>query len=361
MKFSQPIEPIARSLREDVERIAYEEGRKVGTAGHARAERVLEVRLREIGCHFYLGDSFRLPYEGDSRAFVNLVGVIPGKSREKAPVLVGAHYDSVIEAPCADDNAAAVAIALQVGKAAAERGGMDRDLIVAIFDAEEPPYFLGDFMGSRNFYRERDDRGIHAAIIMDLVGHDVSLNTDWLGSENPLLDVVSKMPGLGGRDVGIPGLKNLLAITGSESHPELADILDGCGHPPELKLLPLLNEYVGDMSDHEVFRRNKVPYFFLTCGRWAHYHQPTDTPDRLNYAKMARISHLVSNLLERVDEAELAPFTNQPDTSGFEARYLESTLGPVFGTYLRSKLGISKIQTRDDVTKIVKFIMRTGI
>ena len=42
----------------------------------------------------------------------NLVGVIPGADRRLSPVLIGAHYDSVIAAPSADDNAAAVAIAL---------------------------------------------------------------------------------------------------------------------------------------------------------------------------------------------------------------------------------------------------------
>jgi len=30
-----------------------------------------------------------------------------------------------------------------------------------------------------------------------------------------------------------------------------------------------------------------VPFVFLTCGRWAHYHTPQDTPDRLDYAKIA--------------------------------------------------------------------------
>ena len=36
---------------------------------------------------------------------------------------------------------------------------------------------------------------------------------------------------------------------------------------------PLLNRYVGDLSDHHVFRVNKRPYLFLTCARWEHYHE----------------------------------------------------------------------------------------
>ncbi len=355
---TETIEAVANSLREDVARIAYEEGRVVGTAGHAKAERILEGRLREIGCRPYKGDGMRLPYGTAFPSFVNLAGVIPGKSPDKAPLLVGAHYDSVIQAPCADDNAAAVAIALQAGKAAAERGGLDRDLIVAIFDAEEPPHFHSDSMGSRNFYKELDGRGVHAALVMDLVGHDVSLDAGWFGGGGAS-GLPSQPPGSPGG--GALDLKGLLAITGSESHPEMAGILEGCAHPPDLKILPLLNHYVGDMSDHEVFRKKGVPYFFLSCGRWEHYHRRTDTPDRLNYAKMARIGQLVSSLLEGLDGAELAPSSERPDTGEFEARYLESALGPALGGLLRSHLGIETIRTRDDVTKTVGLIMRTGI
>lgn len=362
MKFS--INSAQESLREEVELIAFDEGRMVGTAGHAKAERILERRLTEIGCRPYKGRSMRIPYEKDGMDFVNLVGVIPGTSKgKKAPLLVGAHYDSVIPAPCADDNAAAVAIALQVGKEVAQQGGLERDMIVAIFDAEEPPYFQSSSMGSTNFYNDQlNEQGVHAAIIIDLVGHDVSVNTDWLGGGSAAIGkIVSMIPGLSDRDIGIPGLKQLLAVTGCESHPELAGILDCSEQPSDLKILPLLNEYVGDMSDHGVFRKNKVPYFFLSCGRWAHYHQPTDTPDRLNYEKMARITQWVLSLLEGLDEAELESFNKLPDTTELEASYLQSALGPVLCAYLRQKLGISEIRTRQDITGIVRHIMSLGL
>lgn len=35
---------------------------------------------------------------------------------------------------------------------------------------------------------------------------------------------------------------------------------------------------------------NRVHYLFLTCGRWDHYHQTTDTPDRHNYIKLAAVA-----------------------------------------------------------------------
>ena len=96
--------------------IALENGRRVGTKGHAIVEELLVERLEQIGCVPYSGKSFRLPYTQHGIDFTNIVGVVPGKDRSKQPLLIGAHYDSVIDAPCADDNAAAVAIALAVGE-----------------------------------------------------------------------------------------------------------------------------------------------------------------------------------------------------------------------------------------------------
>ena len=185
---------LSRQLREDVERICLPHGRKVGTKGHAEAEAYLLGRMTEIGCVPYRGDSIRLPYQSEGQSFVNLIGKIPGRDGVgKAPILIGAHYDSVIDAPCADDNAAAVAIALAVGRAAAGSKELDRDLVVAIFDSEEPPYFQSPSMGSNYFARQQMlEEGIHGVIVMDLVGHDVP---------------------------GLPGFGDLVFVTGAESHP----------------------------------------------------------------------------------------------------------------------------------------------
>lgn len=140
-------------LRTDVEAICLREGRTVGSVGHAQVRAYLEPRLAEIGLRPYRGETFALGYRNvrgrtDSH---NLVGVIPGRDRRLPPLLVGAHYDSVIPAPCADDNAAAVAIVLS---AAALLSAMSpaRDVVIALFDAEEPPQFLGPRPGSARLH-----------------------------------------------------------------------------------------------------------------------------------------------------------------------------------------------------------------
>jgi hypothetical protein len=95
----------------------------------------------------------------------------------------------------------------------------------------------------------------------------------------------------------VADLRSLLFVTGTESHPELAQVITALGQPQDLRVIPTLNSQVGDMSDHGIFRRHVVPYYFLSCGTWEHYHMPTDTPDRLHYAKMAAITHYVVALL----------------------------------------------------------------
>jgi hypothetical protein len=294
---------LTESLKSDVYELCRPEGRMVGTSGHATAERFVARRLEEIGLLPYRGGDFALPYERHEIAFTNFAGVVPGRDRSLAPLLIGAHYDSAIEAPSADDNGAAVAICLALGELAVKSGGFERDLIVAIFDAEEPPYFQDESMGSIRFAEDQlDDRGVHFAMIYDLVGHDVPMAL----------------------------FKDLLFVTGAESHPELPELLVGMPLPQKLRLVATLNRYVGDMSDHGIFRKSGVPYLFFSCGRWKHYHQPTDTPDRLNYAKMARIAQLSFDVLLKMDEAPLDPFLEAIDPIAFEAETFRRSTGRFF-------------------------------
>jgi len=323
-------EELVRQLQEDVERICQPCGRMVGTKGHEEAEAYLLRRMEKIGCVPYRDESIRLPFTCDGESFVNLIGKIPGSDRSKAPLLIGAHYDSVIAAPCADDNAAAVAIALAVAKGVKENNGFDRDLVVAIFDSEEPPYFQSSSMGS-NYFADHQmlGDGMHGVIVMDLVGHDVP---------------------------GLPGFGGLVFVTGAESHPELTVVFDHALHPKSLKVIPTLNSYVGDMSDHGAFRKLGIPYFFLSCGHWEHYHRTTDTPDRLNYRKMAAISELNFGFLQGMDVSRLEGARKQEsqcDTTELEIRSMRNAFGP-FLPVLLEQAGITGLQSRRGIDRLVR-------
>ncbi|MDC0313289.1 M28 family peptidase [bacterium] len=339
---------LANQLEKDVRELCLPCGRRVGTKGHEVAEQWVEKRLQEIGCITYRSDSFSLPYEVEGIGFKNFVGVIPGKNRNLSPVLIGAHYDSVIDAPCADDNGASVAISLAVANAIAQSRGLERDLLVAIFDAEEPPYFQGECMGSIRFYEDQiDERGIHFAVISDLVGHDITFPKS----------VTKRLPAA---KLLTSPFAPLTFMTGAESHPELPKVLEKIDTPKGMKLIATLNEYVGDMSDHGIFRLNNVPYVFLSCGRWEHYHQPSDTPEKLNYKKMGAITKYCVEICQAAAQTSLSETKLGADTLDYEMQTWRTALG-LMRRPIAKMFGISDFNNRESINKAASALSNLGL
>lgn len=214
----------------------------------------------------------------------NLIGRIPGAAREERYLLLGAHYDHLgwhtpgREAYWgADDNAAAVAIAVEVGRAlAADPHGLGRGVLVCLFDGEEPPFFLTRGMGSEHFARHPTvplDR-IDLMVCMDLVGHAI------------------------GQDGHPAGLRQGLFVLGAEKSEGTAALCDSLAAAVTgLSPMRLGINVLPPLSDYQPFAARQVPFLFLTCGRWRHYHQVTDTPDRLDYQKMGATARWVEALL----------------------------------------------------------------
>ena len=353
---------LAHKLKQDVAAIALPEGRTIGSAGHEKARRYLLTRMEEMGLEPYVGNSLQLPYTWEGEDFTNLVGVVPGAKPSAKPILIGAHYDSVIPAPCADDNASSVAIALAAAEILSKKK-LPRDVVIAIFDAEEPRHFLQRSMGSIRFYEDHArERGVHAALIMDMMGHDVVVPeamldfVPWLGWLAQML-----LPRIGKLDVVVPGIRDLFFMSGAESHPNLADAVDSVRVPRRLRLIATLNKYVGDVSDHHIFRKNGVPYLFFSCGRWRHYHEKTDTIEKLNFAKMARMTRYLVATAEALAAQELPPNDDGPiDTAEFEIRRIKKTCGPVL-PYVLKVLGVEKLETREDISALAGRLLDMGI
>lgn len=67
----------------------------------------------------------------------NLVGILPGRDRSAAALVLMAHYDSVPGSPGAADDAAGVAAALQIVERIKAQGVPARDVLVLLTDGEE--------------------------------------------------------------------------------------------------------------------------------------------------------------------------------------------------------------------------------
>lgn len=318
---SRPSEIRAR-LRADVAAIALPRGRRVGTLGHEAAAAFLTRRLAELGLEPY-GEHHALAYQEDGVRFANLVGVAPGGDRDAAPLLVGAHYDTVDGCPGADGNGAGVAIALEVARRLTSAPAQ-RDAVFALFDAREPPFFQTPSMGARAFYERQLRRPLHAALMLDRVGYAFEA----------------------------PGIGDLLLVTGMESDPGLEGTIQGLPRVRGVRPLTLLNRYVGDLSDHLVFRRNRVPYLFLSCGPSRHHHRPTDAPDRLDFLKMAAVADLVEAMARDVATRQLAGPWEGYDTTRTDLTTMRATLGPLL------RLLGAKLEGREDIDRVAEIVRR---
>jgi hypothetical protein len=354
---------LIKQFKKDISALCKPQGRLLGTPEHREARHYIIDRLRAIGIEPYTNGLYEFPYQAGEETPVNIAGIIRSDNSKNKPLLIGAHYDSIIAAPCADDNAAAVSIALCAAKTLlAEK--LDKDVIVAIFDAEEPPYFYTEFMGSVRFYEDHlKQHGIEAALIMDLVGHDVVIPQKSLHGLGAIERLAFLFPKQNGQDVAFPLIRDLLFITGAESHPNFQNILQDTNIPLRLRILPTLNRYIDDMSDHGVFRTNNIPYLFLSCGRWPYYHMPTDTPEKLNYSKMARITKYLVGLTKSLSRTILPSISCVDDenlTVDFEIRSFKKVCGPLFPLVLKY-LGIKKLSSREDINNLVSLILSTGV
>ena len=380
---------LQQQLQEDTAALAMEHGRRVGQPGHDIAIEYIRGRMEEIGLQPYIGESFMLPYHGkgfrrtssharydqisldmdeeeiwrqeltmelnqedseptweeDSaeQSFCNLVGVIPGRDRSLPPLLVGAHYDSVIDAPCADDNATSVALNLAIAEAFVNHP-LERDLIIAFFDAEEPPYFLGPCMGSNRFFEDHcADIQFAGVIVTDLIGHDLDVS----GGGNRF---GGKIPGMG---LATRHFKEFVFLMGAESDGVFPEVVEKVADGRKgLRVLPTLNRYVGNMSDHHAFEQAGQPFLFLSCAQGKYYHHPKDDLEWINFEKLAKISEFVRDLLAQLD---LTPAGNAPDAKDpyeFESRMIQKAVGKPM-SLLAKAFGHEIPKTRESITRFV--------
>ena len=328
----------ATNIENDTTALALKNGRRVGQPGHDVAREYLLGRLTEIGLPPFKGESFELPFRRPEspHEFVNLAGIIPGKDRTRKPLLIGAHYDSAIDGPSADDNASSVAVVLACAESLAKEQPC-QDVIIAIFDSEEPPYFCTEAMGSTRFYEDQcSDIEFECVIIMDLIGHDVEI------PGNPVGDV-----------------KNMLAILGAESKPELlpAVVTKAIGKATGLRIIPTLNMYIGDMSDHHAFRLGGEPFLFLSCGQGRHYHTPQDDLDWVNFEKVQSVYEFVMELVKAFcdggdDGIDNGHGSTSPDpTVDFEIAMAKDQIGDVLDL-----LGL-QLKTRKDLDELAGILV----
>ena len=340
---------IVRQLTADTAALAMPEGRRVGQPGHEKAVSYLTQRLTELKLAPWKGDQYALKYEfphpntKQLQEFTNLIAVIPGKDRTLPPILLGAHYDSVIDAPCADDNATSVAMNLAIAGEFAE-GELERDLIIALFDAEEPPHFYGQTMGSLRFYSDHcEDIQFAGVIISDLIGHDLKL-----------ADLGVDIPGV---DLLMPQVGKTLFVLGAESDVAFPAVVESAANEIKgVNVFPTMSSYLGAPSDHMAFELGGQPTLFLSCARGRFYHDEKDDLDWINFKKLARITEFTAACIRKIDETPGGESSSAPDTVDFEVRMIKKAVGPALPLLLK-RYGIEMPTTREEMDTLIGLLV----
>jgi Zn-dependent M28 family amino/carboxypeptidase len=222
------------------------------------------------------------------RQAVNLVASRPGQKKPEQIVILGAHYDTVSTTPGADDNASAVAMLLEVSRLL-KGVPAKQTLRLVLFANEEPPHFHTDTMGSQYHARQCRERGdrVKAMICLEMVGY----YSDAPGSQDypmPLSPIAKKLFGHRGNFITV--------VSNFKSAKLLWPFRRGFKSAVKFPCVTLaLPEAIHDirLSDHGSFWDQKYPAVMVTdtsFHRNPHYHQPSDTPDTLNYPAMAKVT-----------------------------------------------------------------------
>ncbi len=213
----------------------------------------------------------------------NLEVEIPGAVKPDEIIIVGGHYDSVLSCPAANDNATGTAAVLQLARLFAG-ARTRRTLRLVCFVNEEPPFFQTADMGSWVYAKRCRERGEKVVAMLSL--ETMGYYSDDEGSQ--------RYPPVFGWFY--PSKGNFIGFVGNLSSRSLVRRVVGSFRrhkkfPSEGGALPAFIPGVG-WSDHWAFWQEGYAAVMVTDTapfRYPYYHSLEDTPEKVDYARLARV------------------------------------------------------------------------
>jgi hypothetical protein len=241
-----------------------------------------------------------LRQEYDTRGVksANLEIEIRGKSKADEIILVGAHYDSVSGCPGANDNATGVAALLEISRLLYNRE-FNKTIRFVAFTNEEPPFFLRSDMGSK-VYASRSRKRKENIVAM------LALETMGYYSEAPNSQQYP-FP----FSFFYPNTANFIGFVGNLNSRQLVrKCLGAFRHhtqfPSEGTAAPGWVTGIG-WSDHWSFWRQGYKAIMVTdtaLFRYRYYHTQEDTPEKIDYNRLARVTTGLAEVVTELANAE---------------------------------------------------------
>ena len=224
------------------------------------------------------------PFTSRGLTVNNIEAVLPGHGAADESIVAGAHYDSVVGSPGANDNASGVAALLELARLLAGTA-LPRSVRFVAFANEEAPFFYGDEMGSKRYAARARAQGERIAAMLSL--ETIGYYTDQPASQRYPFPF----------NLFYPDTGNFIGFVGDLSSWRLVRRATGAfrastAFPSEGVAAPRATKGV-HWSDHWSFWEAGYPAIMVTdtaLYRYPHYHAATDTPDKLDYEGLARVT-----------------------------------------------------------------------
>ncbi len=128
---------------------------------------------------------------------------------------------------------------------------------------------------------------------------------------------------------GLPAsVRDSIFVLGAEKSTGTPDLFDALPERPGIVPRRIDNYIIDPMSDYDAFRKAAVPFLFYSCGRSEHYHAATDTPERLDYDKMAAlVDHLTDVVIASANRVDTPVYLADGYDDAATLRSLEAILG----------------------------------
>ncbi len=222
-------------------------------------------------------------WETDGETYRNVVGRFGPGSGEL--VVVGAHYDTRGPKPGADDNASGVAGLLELARllgADPPRGPVE----LVAYTLEEPPYYATPHMGSVHHADSLAEGGVEVRGMLSL---------EMLGFYNPASD--GQTYPFSAMSLVYPDTGDFIAVVGNLTELSLVRrvkrAMQSAGTDVPVDSINAPEAVAGvDFSDHRSYWARGFPAVMITDTaflRNPHYHEATDTPETLDYRRMASV------------------------------------------------------------------------
>jgi hypothetical protein len=228
----------------------------------------------------------------------NLIVEIVGNRQPDEIVIVGAHYDTAVGTPGANDNGTGVAALLELSE---QLKGLlpERTLRFVAFTNEEPPYFqrpneMGSWVYAHACMKAKEK--IIGVISLETMGYF----SDEPNSQNypPMLAPL------------YPSEGNFIGfVSNVESRKFLLEVLEEFKKhstvPSEFASLPSSVPGVG-WSDHWSFWEHGYAGLMITDTapfRYPHYHAATDTLDKIEFKRFTGVVNALVPVVKKISEA----------------------------------------------------------